>query len=198
MSGRGGDVRERAERGAEHAEEQFGQAVGKPREEWRPRDVWAFRILVGGTILTLATVGAIAFGMVAIPTVLIGGGLLLLFSPVLLGIAAITSPIWGPIAALALAAPPVLGGLTLAAVLFGLSVYWFWNFIRSSKTKKAPVDLYEGAKEATQRIPYVTRDITQKGREATEYAQRKAREAGQRAGEGMEKTGEEIKQTSQK
>ena len=69
---------------------------------------------------------------------------------------------------------------------------------RSSKTKKAPVDLYEGAKEATQRIPYVSRDLTQKARETAEYAQRKARETGQRAGEGMEKTGEEIKQTSQK
>ena len=43
MSGRGGEVRERAERGAEQAEEKFGQAVGKPREDWRPRDVWAFR-----------------------------------------------------------------------------------------------------------------------------------------------------------
>lgn len=43
MSGRAGEMRERAERGTEHAEERFGEAVGKPREEWRPRDVWAFR-----------------------------------------------------------------------------------------------------------------------------------------------------------
>jgi hypothetical protein len=46
MSGRAGEMRERAERGTEHAEERFGEAVGKPREEWRPRDVWAFRYTI--------------------------------------------------------------------------------------------------------------------------------------------------------
>jgi hypothetical protein len=69
-------------------------------------------------------------GLVAVPTVLIGGGLLLLFSPVLLFVAVITSPIWGPIAAIAIATPPVLGTITVALGAFGVFVYWFWNFIR--------------------------------------------------------------------
>jgi hypothetical protein len=74
---------------------------------------------------------------------------------------------------------------------------------RSSKTRKVPSDLYEGAKEASQRIPY-PREAVQKVREQAEYgreqlehtreaAARKAREAAQRAGETVQQTGEAIK-----
>ncbi|GAQ84118.1 hypothetical protein KFL_001770030 [Klebsormidium nitens] len=153
----------------------FGQ--GQQKKEWRPRDVWAFRIVIGGTILTLLTLGALAFGAVAIPTVLLGGGALLLFSPVLLGIAAITSPIWVPIGGLLLITPPILGALAVGAIALGLVVYWVWNFIRSRRTREAATDLLEGAKDATRGIQYGAQEAAQKAQQAREQARQRAQQA---------------------
>jgi hypothetical protein len=68
--------------------------------------------------------------VIGLPVIFIGGGLLIFFSPVLIFIATITSPIWVPIGGLILATPPILGALSVGAVTFLFFAYWAYNYFR--------------------------------------------------------------------
>ncbi|GAQ78982.1 hypothetical protein KFL_000220130 [Klebsormidium nitens] len=117
---------------------------GPTAKKWRPRDIWVFRIIVAGTILTIGGGALLAFLVIGLPVLFIGGGLLIFFSPVLIFIATITSPIWIPVGGLILATPPILAGLSVAAATCLFFAYWAYNFFRSYK-KPSLVDMQDGA-----------------------------------------------------
>jgi len=138
-------------------------------------------VLIGGPVLTLATMGATAFGAVAIPTMLLAGGLLLLVSPLLIGGAVLTSPLWVPIVGTLLAIPPILGTIATGMAAFVFFIMWAWNFIRSGKIRAAASDLKEGAKEATYCVQHRVYDVCKDVQHATHEASARAQQAGQEA-----------------
>jgi len=140
-------------------------------------------VLIGGPVLTLATMGATAFGAVAIPVILLAGGLLLLVSPLLIGGAVLTSPLWVPIVGTLLAIPPILGTIATATAAFVFAALWAWNFIRSGKLRAAAGDLTDGAKEATSAVQHRVWDLTKSVEHATQEARERAQQAGQEARE---------------
>ncbi|GAQ88544.1 hypothetical protein KFL_004380040 [Klebsormidium nitens] len=162
-------------------QQQEGKGEGGGDQQIAPqkggKNVWLMRILVGGTILTIGTLAMLAFGAIAIPTVLLGGGLLLLVSPLLIGGAVLTSPIWVPLVGLTLTVPPILGTIAVAFITFVLGVYWFWNFVRSSKTREAAEDLKEGMKEAAYCVQHRVYDTCHSAQQAGQQARQRAQES---------------------